>query len=96
MLFSYTYSEDDVLVTKMFNDFWGNFAYTGKPTDDLSLWPYYTEQDSVNKCLFLNVNKFAPREGFKWPALYFLILVFCILNGNSLIGLPNILFWAGN
>lgn len=48
----------------MFNTFWGEFAHTGSPSEDLSVWPYYTEKKLVSNryiTMVTNLNTYSHR-----------------------------------
>ena len=47
IFFRYLYSENDTVVEKLLNNFWGNFVYNGLPTSNFSTWPYFAKKNKV-------------------------------------------------
>lgn len=56
------FSDADFLVSDMFSDYWGSFAYEGKPSSSrFSVWPIYQKNEDSN---WLNIRIDADQQGF--------------------------------
>ena len=43
------FTENDYAIEKLYNNFWGYFAYHGRPSGDVKTWPHYASESQVKK-----------------------------------------------